>query len=315
MAVDGLVILLIGYFLLTRLIVRPLIEIGRGTRRVWMGDYSKPVARGGIGEIGDLTRDFNAMVRQLRANREELEGQVQRLQTANEEIATAQATLIRTEKLATVGRLGTGMAHEIGNPLAAVLGYVELLREGEIAPRTASDLLARTQAELQRIDAIIRDLLDYARTDRDSTVGPVSIGPLIRSAVQLVESDARARNLEMIVGNVDAPTVAALEGKLRQVLVNLLLNAADAGAPIVTITAHTRDLTVDIVVEDTGPGIDDSVLPQLFEPFFTTKDPGEGTGLGLAISQSIITGFGGDITAGNSDTGGAQFTVSLPRSS
>ena len=314
MIVDALVVLLIGYFLMTRLIVRPIVEIGRGTQRVSEGDYSKPVRAGGAGEIGELAADFNAMLRQLRSQRETLVGQVDRLEAANVEIAQAQLSLIRSEKLATVGRLGAGMAHEVGNPLAAVIGYIEFLREGGLDPAEEADLLARVERELHRIDSILRDLLDYARADRDQALGPVDLAAVVESSLHLVQAQPRARHVRYLTRGLDVPAVLAHDGRLHQVVVNLLLNAADAldGDGEVTVSATERDGWIDLSVADNGPGIPDDVLPHLFEPFFTTKEPGTGTGLGLAICQSIVIGFGGELHASNTGTG-AQFTIGLPK--
>ena len=315
MVVDALVILLIGFLLMTRLVVRPLAEIVRGTHRVTLGDYSKPVRAGGAGEIGQLASDFNTMLRQLRAQRDALEGQVSRLEVANRELARAQESLIRSEKLATVGRLGAGMAHEVGNPLAAVIGYVELLREGDLDPEDQADLLDRVERELHRIDGILRDLLDYARADRDQALAAVDLRALVEGSVQLVEAQPRSRGVHFVVGAMDVPLVRAHEGRLHQVLVNLLLNAVDAldADGTVTVAASLRaDGWIDLSVLDSGPGIAEDALPHIFEPFYTTKDPGTGTGLGLAICQSIIDGFGAEITAQNGPDGGARFTISVP---
>jgi two-component system, NtrC family, sensor kinase len=314
MIVDALVVLLIGYFLMTRLIVRPIVEIGRGTQRVSQGNYSKLVRVAGAGEIGQLAGDFNAMLRQLRAQRDALENQVQRLESTNVELAQAQASLIRSEKLATVGRLGAGMAHEVGNPLAAVLGYVEILREGDLDEAEQADLLVRVERDLHRIDTILRDLLDYARADRDQALGPVDVRAVVDNSLDLVRAQPRSRNVTFSTQTLDVPLVRAHEGRLHQVLVNLVLNAADAlgGEGDVTVSAAVRDDGwVEVQVEDNGPGIALDVLPHMFEPFFTTKDPGTGTGLGLAICQSIMVGLGGEIRATNTGSG-ARFTIGLP---
>jgi signal transduction histidine kinase len=229
LVLQGLVQLAVGYVLMTRLVVRPLQTVGAATHRVAQGDYQAgQVEVQASNELGRLADDFNAMVRQLQAQRLQTEEQLEQLQEANEELAQAQQSLIRSEKLATVGTLAAGVAHEVGNPLAAVLGYVELLRDGGLDPDDARDLLKRTEQELARIDRTIRELLDYARV-KQAQQALQPLGPSVDSAVQLVRGQPRLRGVEIECAlPADLPWVWIDEGRLQQVLVNLLLNAADA---------------------------------------------------------------------------------------
>ncbi len=313
-AVDALALLLVGYFLLTRLIVRPIEAIARATRRLARGDFGSTLSLRPNNEIGLLADDFNAMVRQLQSHRQRLESQVEALRRANEELAEAQRSLIRSEKLATVGRLAAGVAHEIGNPLSAVIGYVELIQDGDLDPETCRDLMARIDNELHRIDGTLRDLLDTSRAELQ-TQTLLGVQPLLASAIRLVEAQPRFRGIAIDAHlDPDLPAVEATEGRMQQVLVNLLLNAADAmgGQGQIHLRALSAGAEVLIEVEDTGPGISPEALPHLFEPFFTTKGPGEGTGLGLAICQSIVAGFGGRLEVRSPPGQGATFTIALP---
>lgn len=245
LVLQGLVQLAVGYVLMTRLVVRPLQTVGAATHRVAQGDYQAgQVEVQASNELGRLADDFNAMVRQLQAQRLQTEEQLEQLQEANEELAQAQQSLIRSEKLATVGTLAAGVAHEVGNPLAAVLGYVELLRDGGLDPDDARDLLKRTEQELARIDRTIRELLDYARV-KQAQQALQPLGPSVESAVQLVRGQPRLRGVEIECAlPPDLPWVWIDEGRLQQVLVNLLLNAADAMAEApkrrITLSAHTE---------------------------------------------------------------------------
>jgi signal transduction histidine kinase len=227
--------------------------------------------------------------------------------------------LVAQEKLATVGRLAAGVAHEVGNPLAAILGYVELLLAAERPPGAAEDqdrreALERIRKETVRISGIVSDLLDYSRPQA-GRVEPVDIGGAIDAALSLLAPQARFRGVEVArLLPAGLPRVAASSSRVVQVLVNLLLNAADAmgGTGSVTITAAANGASVAIRVSDVGPGVPAADCARLFDPFFTTKAPGEGTGLGLAISRSIAQAYGGDLSFNAAAAPGATFMLTLP---
>jgi len=269
---------------------------------------------------------FERIAAALTDERARLAGKVFELERANAELVRARESLLRADRLATVGRLASGIAHEVGNPLGAITGYVELARERlrpcDRAPalEQADDFLARIGAEAERIDAIVRDLLDFARPPAAGP-GDVELGAAIHAAVRLARVQARFRDVDVEVelGGA-ARRVVGDERRLAQVFLNLVLNAADAmdGRGRVHITGRTSGRgapRVVVDVADTGPGIAPEHLSRVFDPFFTTKPPGKGTGLGLAVCHGIVESFGGTITASNLDGGGAAFHVELPCSS
>jgi two-component system NtrC family sensor kinase len=319
---TGLVITLAGYVLLRRRLVVPIQQLRRGTARIAAGEFEHRVEVDASSELVALTASLNHLAESLQTYRQRTGDQVERLEEANRALAQAQEDLIRTARLASVGQLAAGIAHEVGNPLAAVVGYVDLLRaewaseSGADSP-LVSDLLKRTSRELDRIHHILRDLIDYARPSRDGS-GEASVEGTLRETLSTLGYQPGFRELELDI-EIEAglPPVAIQPGKLHQVLVNLLLNAADAmeGRGRLSVAARRERGRVCLTVRDRGPGLEPEVERHLFEPFFTTKPPGSGVGLGLATSQSIAQSVGGELLAANHPEGGAVFTVVLPLTS
>lgn len=297
--VDCGLVLLFGA-LFVRRVTGPLEQLSAAALRVSAGELElEPLASPSQGdEIARLTQAFNRMTSSLRAQRDHLVAQ---------------------EKLATVGRLAAGVAHEVGNPLAAILGYVELLLAQERSPDGAEDrerheALERIRKETVRISGIVSDLLDYSRPQA-GRVEPVDVAEAVEVALSLLAPQARFRGVNLVHRlPADLPRVAASSSRVVQVLLNLLLNAADAmgGTGSVTIVAVPAGAHVTLRVSDVGPGVPAADCARLFDPFFTTKPPGEGTGLGLAISRSIAQAYGGDLTFDASAGPGATFTLALP---
>ncbi len=294
---------------------------------------------------------FERVAAALSGERVRLAEKVAELERANAELVSARESLLRVERLATVGTLAAGIAHEVGNPLGAITGYVELARdrlrvraEGQpaeaaperaggrepsdasrvsprqgVSPRQeADDFLVRIGAEATRIDTIVRELLEFARPVAP-TLGPTGLRAAVDDAVRLARVQTRFRDVEVEVDLDAAPErVLGEERRLSQVILNLLLNAADAmgGRGRVRVSARSMAARegaarVELRVADTGPGIAPADLARLFEPFFTTKAPGQGTGLGLAVCHGIVSSFGGCISAENLSGGGAAFRLEL----
>jgi signal transduction histidine kinase len=296
---DALLVLALGYFVLTQMVVQPLRKMERATAQVGVGDWDQHIELAGPPELSALARAFNQMTSSLAAQREQL---------------------IRSEKLASVGQLAAGVAHEIGNPLAAILGYVDILRvdragSGALPEAERRDALDRVKAETQRITRIIRDLLEYSRPSHEE---PSRIDPLVvvSSAQALLAPQARFHEVR-ITATPEAgpwPTVLVSQGRMTQVLVNLLLNAADAmdGKGQVSVTCERAAGRVRIAVSDQGPGIERELRRKVFDPFFTTKPPGQGTGLGLSISRAIVETYGGTLELDPEVERGARFVIDLP---
>jgi signal transduction histidine kinase len=259
-------------------------------------------------------------------------GLYEELRRSYEELQQSQQLLVRQEKLASLGRLAAGLAHELNNPLSSVAGFAEALqrRLAEVQPVDARGLsdfqeyLGLIQEEVERAATIVRRLLDFARM-REPTFGPVDLERVVANAVTFVQRTARLANQRIVVAPFPKGAVVHADGQmLQQVFLNLLTNALDAiqGTGEVRIEARTRGAGpgrgpgpawIDIVVSDTGSGIAPEHLGKVFDPFFTTKEVGKGTGLGLAICQSIVEQHRGTIEVVSQGVGkGAAVTVTLP---
>ncbi|HKA58120.1 MAG TPA: HAMP domain-containing sensor histidine kinase [Gemmatimonadales bacterium] len=324
-AVEVAIFVLYGRWLVSRLVLRPLDRVMQAADAVADGDL-------GARAPGADTRDFATLA--------------ERLNRMTERLLDAQSQLVRSEKLASIGRLAAGVAHEVGNPLGAIGTYVEVLRR-----RGADQEVTEGMAnELERLDRIVRSLLDYARPQEDPLV-PVDPSRIVRGAFELLRAQGAFRAVN---ANTDifphVPEIAGRAHVLQQALVNLLLNAVDATPPGGTIVIGVRRWAYEpgrsppkrnsdpgfavfpraverrparmefaagqpgalVFVADAGPGIAPADREKVFEPFYTTKDPGRGTGLGLAIVARTVYEMGGVVWVDAAREGGAAFKLFFP---
>jgi two-component system NtrC family sensor kinase len=328
-AADVVVLVTFVAFTVERVVLRPLRQAMSTAEAIAAGDLQRRLPGGESLEIDSLANAVNRMTDRLLEER---------------------AHLVRAEKLASVGRLAAGVAHEVGNPLAAINGYVHVLARAAPpgdASRAAIDGLERESA---RIDRIVRGLLDYARPGQRAT-GPVDVNHVARSVVELLRVQGALRRIDVDLRPASA--AVAVRGdrhQLEQALVNLMLNAVDAigesgqlsivvrRAPRDELLAGTRRASdpsgsaasppngraarwlqassardvVAITVADSGPGVPPEDEERVFDPFYTTKDPGKGTGLGLAIVARAVEDAGGTIWVSRSREGGAAFRILFP---
>lgn len=323
-----ILLLVLGYAVFTFLVIRPIKTLGVATERASQGDFASPVTLLPANELGQLARQFNLMLEQLTQQRAQLLEQVRQLEETNTTLIQTQQSLILSEKLASVGQLAAGVAHEVGNPLAAVHGYAELLGDGDMSVDEVQLIAGRISKQVERIRRIIRELLDYSRVEDETAsehvMGPFSLVACVDEAIELAKATGKLKHIEVSRDREalpeELPLVHGNTSQTMQVLLNLILNAADAlqnrtsGDAIYRLRyeVEREQELLALYLEDNGPGIPEDLTTRIFDPFFTTKDPGKGTGLGLAISSRIMQRMKGHLElvhARHPELGGASFRL------
>jgi len=314
----SLTVALFGWRLISMVIVRPLNVLSDATKAVAAGDLERRVPVIADNEIGRLARSFNDMTERLAEGRRQLEANLSEMQELNEDLAQTQRELLSSEKLASVGRLAAGVAHEIGNPLAAIAGYLDLLTRRSHLQEPDREMLERVRSEADRIHEIIRELLDYSRPQDASRV-LIDLNESVHSALTLIACGHKGLDrIEVVTDLQGGPRVLGNRSSLQQLIMNLIINALQAMADGGKLTLATRPAElegcpgIELVVADTGPGIAPEIQERVFDPFFTTKEPGQGTGLGLSICLRIVENMKGKIGIESRSGEGAAFRVWLP---
>jgi signal transduction histidine kinase len=308
---------LLGYILFHRTVIGPVRDIARlAGKASGIADSPDPLGSQALkGDIQRISAILKAMIVKIVDDREKMQALIEQLKKINRDLEAAQQGLVRSEKLAGVGRLAAGVAHEIGNPLQIVMGYAELLSRGP-DPESRTEILPRMDRELKRIHDILQRLLEFARPIPEEIV-TCEINALVKDCASLVKGRKGFRNIEFQFQlDPDLPLMKTEPEKIRQVIVNLIFNAADAipesGGKITLRTRADRS-SVEIEIEDTGSGISQENLAKVFDPFFTTKEPGKGTGLGLAVCLGLVESMGGTINVESEEGKGTVVTVRIPR--
>ena len=326
MTIFGLALLTFAYFALTRLIVRPVDSLVRAADRVASGSRTLVIPNAGARELVQLGASVQAMTSKLVADEAEMRAKVEELTLTTQRLRDAQSQLARSERLASVGRLAAGVAHEVGNPIAAIMGMEELLLEGDLPEATQRDFLVRMKRETERINTVVRDLLDFARPEQETKAGdppspPAHVASVVADVAALVkpQKDFRAVTVKTDLSSerASALSVQLPPARLTQVILNVVLNAGSAiakakGEGSVVIRVRAAGALVRIEIEDDGPGVPSELRDRVFEPFMTTKDVGEGTGLGLSVCRGLVEAAGGSIGIDPTYEAGARFYVELP---
>ena len=288
---------------------QPLLELRMSAEAVSRGDFSRRVPVRSNDECGELAVVFNQMMNNLQETLSELEQTVQTLEST-------QAQLVQSEKLSAVGEFVAGVAHELNNPLTAVMGFSELLQKADVDSkhRRYLDMIFKSS---QRCQKIVQSLLSFARRQQPERV-PVSINKLIDDILEIVAYHLRTSNIEVVVELDTHPPIILVDvHQIQQVLLNIINNARQAieahqPSGRIKITTKATATTMCLSIEDNGPGISPANLKRIFDPFFTTKQVGKGTGLGLSLCYGLIKEHGGTITCTSREGEGARFVIELP---
>ena len=320
-----LLLTLVTATVLASVTAQPIVRLVSAARAVARGDLGAQVPVRGQDELGELSLAFNVMTRRLQSVYEGLEATVQE---RTEALRRREADLARERKLAAVGRLAAGVAHEVSNPLAVIAASAEGLRDraredsGLSAQPGFQDFpayLERIENEAYRLKKLVRRLLDFSRGG--GVEGPpkrdaLDLGSVLKDAVALASLDPRAKARAIGVTLEEGLAATGDPDMLKEAILNLLFNALDAteaNEGRVSVSARREGSLVLVTVSDTGEGIERENLDRLFEPFFTTKPPGKGTGLGLALAYRACERHGGRLLAASEGKGtGARFTLELP---
>jgi signal transduction histidine kinase len=299
--ISALVPNLLLVLLIVRTISRPLQRITLAAVQVTEGEYGTEVdLRKSNDEIGLLAESFNEMSRKMATD-------IEQLRQLNEQ-------LLRTEKLAAMGTLAAGVAHEVNNPLASISSLIQMMQAKQNLDEETKEKLKLISTQIQRIIQVTRDMMDFARV-RPAAKSLIDINEIIELSLRLAGFDKSFQKLSLkkvLVNNL--PKILADTDQLQQVFLNLLLNARDAmpdgGELFIQTSQINSDIQIDIA--DSGFGIEAKDLKKIFDPFFTTKQTGKGTGLGLAVCYGIITAHGGKIEVSPNDGNGTLFKIYLP---
>jgi len=304
LAVQVAIVLLVGNSLMTAIyvetLIRPILGLHRTMRRAARGDLSARAQTRASVEVAELAEQFNQLMDDL--------------EEADEREKVRQVQLAHTEKMAAVGTLAAGVAHEVNNPLAGIFTCIENMRSNPNDRELQTRYLGLVQDGLERIEQTVANLLDFSR-QRRMELAPTSINDRLRHVAELVQYQLRKGGITVRWAlDPGDPYVMADHFQMEQLFLNLVLNALqsmpDGGE--LTFTTRGKQGTVVAEVRDTGAGIPEDLRDRIFDPFFTTRDVGEGTGLGLTVSDSIVTSHGGTLEFETAVGEGSVFRIIMP---
>jgi len=325
----ALAITLVVTTVMLRLVTRPIQQLTAAARRISAGDRAAEVVLRRRDELGELAAAFNKMVADLRAataaeqsRASQLAEALEQVNQAHEELRRTQAQLAQSGRLASIGQLASGVAHEINNPLSVVLTYAVLVDEkiAGMPPEQQQQLegihaqLGRIKLGAERCKAIADNLLAFSRQSGGEKM-EVAVHEVVTRTFDLLGASLSRARIRVVRDVPEELMVWGHASQLQQVLTNLALNAVQAMGSEGELTVRAfapGDGTTAIEVQDTGPGIATEHLDRIFDPFFTTKPVGQGTGLGLSIVYGIVTAHGGTIVVDSRPGRGALFRITLP---
>lgn len=317
-----IMIVIFSYILISR-ITKPIENLARLSENISKGDFSQRAEIEKDDELGRLAKAFNQMIESISQSHKMLEEYnltlQKKVQERTEELMKIKEQMIQSEKLASIGRLSAGVAHEINNPLGAILSYAHLIKE-ELSTKSDQNQIRlfvdNIIAETNRTKNIIRSLLEFSRQHKTDYEW-VDINQLIDDTINFINLQKKPDNVEIIKEfGSDIPIVKIDVERIREAIINIIINALDAinekGRITIKTSVDHKKQRINISISDTGTGIPPEIMGHIFEPFFTTKPVGKGTGLGLSVTYGIIKQHNGDISVDSKLGEGTTFTISLP---
>ncbi|MCI0496397.1 cache domain-containing protein [candidate division KSB1 bacterium] len=314
-----LFIILISY-LITRSITRPLSELVQITKLITAGDLNHEMKVTSSDEIGQLGLSFNTMVKSLKRMKVELEewGKTleQKVIERTEELKAMQARVIQTERLASLGQMAAGIAHEINNPLGGILVLSSLTLEDLKNDDPNRQNLEEVVKQTIRCRDIVKGLLQFSR-QTETKKSLIKMNDILNNTLSLIQKQAMFHNIDVEKNfHPELPFVMVDESQYQQVFMNIIINAIQSMKEIGTLTIETlfneKDNMVVVNIADTGSGIPHEIIDKIFDPFFTTKEVGKGTGLGLSIAYGIVTRHNGRMTVKSEVHKGTTFSIQTP---
>jgi two-component system NtrC family sensor kinase len=318
-ATVGFILILVVTYYMIQNITRPIGEMVEATRDIAAGHLDHQVRPTSQGEIAQLAESFNTMLKSLRQMKADLQewGRTleEKVRERTEELVAMQTRVAQSERLASLGMLAAGVAHEINNPLGGILSLSALALEDLSAEDPNRRNLEEVVKQSERCREIVRGLLEFSRQSETGSER-VDINETIEDTLRLVGKQAVFFNVQLSKNlEPTLPPVTGERSQLQQVLMNLIINAVQAMGEKGTLTVATGESGegfVEVQISDTGRGIPADEVDRIFDPFYTTKESGEGTGLGLSIAYGIVTKHGGTITVASEVGKGSTFTIRLP---
>jgi len=326
--INTIILASVGFFRIAKTLLRPIDRLVQLAEKYKPEDNVSFLVQDGGREFWKLTTSLKAMFDRIEEDNRKLRNSIKELEKVNNELQANKAIIVRSEKLASVGRLSAGLAHEIGNPLAIVQGYIDLLGRDDLTAEEKNIFSNKAAFELDRINRLIRQLLDFSKP---STMPPelFRVNTLIEDVAQFISVEKSFKKLLVDLKlEAEKDIVTTEKEALRQVVLNCLLNASDAMADElqenkkINVSTWNSDSDTSrstetraciwISIKDAGPGIPQEQLENVFDPFFTTKEAGKGTGLGLFVSYTIMERLGGTISIRNRKSRGVEVLLSLP---
>jgi two-component system NtrC family sensor kinase len=314
----GFLVILVATYGIMGNILRPIGEMADAAQKIAAGDFNQMIRATGEGEVAVLASSFNSMLESLRTMRADLEAWGRTLEDKvdqrSRELLAMQVRMARTERLASLGMLSAGVAHEINNPLGGVLALSALALEDLPPDDPIRENLEEVVRQAQRCKAIVKGLLDFSRQSASSSE-PVDLGRVAQEALALVKPQAAFFNIDLVCAfEPNLPPVMADRAEIQQVILNIIMNAVQAMEEQgrLTLTTSSSEGFAELAVSDTGHGIPPDRIGHVFDPFFTTKDESKGTGLGLSIAYGIVSKHGGTIAVESEVGVGTTFTIRFP---